>query len=127
MKVKPSCAYEFEVIDRKCRCFVVNLNSKSCSCGQFQLDHFVCVHAVAAIGSRPGLSCYNYISPYYTRDMLLATWSGIMHPIGDSEDWVIPSHISSVRCKPPSCLKRPPGRPKKSRIPSIGEYRGSKH
>ncbi|CAH9141044.1 unnamed protein product [Cuscuta epithymum] len=126
MKVNASCAYEFEVIDRKCRRFVVNLNSRICTCGQFQLNHFVCVHAVAAIGSRPGLSCYSYISSYYTRDHLLATWSGIMHPIGDPEDWIIPSDVSSTICKPPTCLKRPPGRPKRSRIPSIGEHVGSK-
>ncbi|CAH9108157.1 unnamed protein product [Cuscuta europaea] len=81
MKVNASCEYEFEVIDRKCRRFVVNLNSRICTCGQFQLDHFVCVHAVAAICSRPGLSCYSYISSYYTREQLLATWSGIMHQL----------------------------------------------
>ncbi|RAL42495.1 hypothetical protein DM860_011113 [Cuscuta australis] len=76
MKVKPSCPYEFEIVDRWTRTFVVNLRDKSCTCGDFQLDHFVCVHAVAAIGSRPGLSCYNFISPYYKREALVATYSG---------------------------------------------------
>ncbi|CAH9062888.1 unnamed protein product [Cuscuta europaea] len=126
MKVKPSCAYEFEVVDSRCKSFVVNLNSRSCTCGHFQLDQFVCVHDVAAIGIRPHLSCYTYISPYYTRDAWLATWSGIMHPIADPDSWSIPATMKNQRCKPPSCLKRPPGRPKKCRIPSIGEYRGSK-
>ncbi|CAH9114538.1 unnamed protein product, partial [Cuscuta europaea] len=105
MKVKPSCAYEFEVVDSRCKSFVVNLNSRSCTCGHFQLDQFVCVHAVAAIGIRPHLSCYTYISPYYTRDAWLATWSGIMHPIADPDSWSIPATIQNQRCKPPSCLK----------------------
>ncbi|CAH9072039.1 unnamed protein product [Cuscuta europaea] len=123
---KFKAAYSASTVKRKCRRFVVNLNSRICICGQFQLDQFVCLHDVAAIGSRPRLSCYNYISSYYTREQLLATWSGIMHPIGDPEDWVIPSDVSSTICKPPTYLKRPPGRPKKSRIPSIGEHVRSK-
>ncbi|RAL49764.1 hypothetical protein DM860_002055 [Cuscuta australis] len=122
MKVKPASPYEFEVVDRWSRAFVVNLRDKSCTCGDFQLDHFVCVHAVAAIGSRPGLSCYNFISPYYKRESLVATYSGIVHPLGDQSTWYIPLAVKALVCKPPSCNKRPPGRPKKRRLPSVGEF-----
>ncbi|VFQ59359.1 unnamed protein product [Cuscuta campestris] len=122
MKVKPASPYEFEVVDRWSRTFVVNLRDKSCTCGDFQLDHFVCVHAVAAIGSRPGLSCYNFISPYYKRESLVATYSGIVHPLGDQSTWYIPPAVKALVCKPPSCNKRPPGRPKKRRLPSVGEF-----
>ncbi|CAH9112058.1 unnamed protein product [Cuscuta europaea] len=66
LKVKPTSYFEFEVVDRHCRSFVVDLQTRTCTCGEFQLNHFVCVHAVAAIGLRPRESCYNYISPYYT-------------------------------------------------------------
>ncbi|VFQ70853.1 unnamed protein product [Cuscuta campestris] len=97
--------------------FVVNLRDKSCTCGDFQLDHFVCVHAVAAIGSRPGLSCYNFISPYYKREALVATYSGIVHPIGDKSTWDIPSDVKTMVCKPPLCNKRPLG----------GQRRGGYH
>ncbi|VFQ85738.1 unnamed protein product [Cuscuta campestris] len=126
MKVKPSCPYEFEIVDRWTRTFVVNLRDKSCTCGDFQLDHFVCVHAVAAIGSRPGLSCYNFISPYYKREALVATYSGIVHPLGDKSTWDIPTDVKSLVCKPPSCTKRPLGRPKKRRLPSVGEFHTGK-
>ncbi|CAH9084974.1 unnamed protein product, partial [Cuscuta epithymum] len=70
MQVKPASYIEFEVVDRHCRSFLVDLNAKTCTCNVFQLTHFVCVHAVAAIGTRPAMSCYSFISPYYTRD----TW-----------------------------------------------------
>ncbi|CAH9090814.1 unnamed protein product [Cuscuta epithymum] len=126
LKVKPASYFEFEVVDRHCRSFVVDLQARTCTCAEFQLNHFVCVHGVAAIGICPRVSCYDYISPYYTRDYWLSTWTGVMHPIRDRESWLVPSHISSIRCKPPSCSKRPPGRPRKSRIPSIGEHRGTK-
>ncbi|CAH9101577.1 unnamed protein product, partial [Cuscuta europaea] len=56
MQVKPASYTEFEVVDRHCRSFVVDLNSKTCSCGEFQLSHFVCVHAVSAIATRPAMS-----------------------------------------------------------------------
>ncbi|CAH9114478.1 unnamed protein product [Cuscuta europaea] len=91
---KPSCAFEFEVFDKRSRSYVVNLKERTCTCREFQLDGFLCVHSVAAIRSRPGLSCYDYISEFYKQ----------------------------ITCIPPSCESRPPGRPKKRRIPSTGEH-----
>ncbi|CAH9135731.1 unnamed protein product [Cuscuta epithymum] len=125
LKVKPTSYFEFEVVDRHCRSFVVDLQTRTCTCGEFQLNHFVCIHAIAAIGLRPREYCYDYISPYYTRDYCLSAWSGIMHPICD-RTWLVPCNISTIQCKPPVCLKRPSGHPKKSRIPSFGKHRGRK-
>ncbi|CAH9125525.1 unnamed protein product [Cuscuta epithymum] len=122
MLVKPASAYEFEVVDKTSRIFIVNLKEKTCSCRVFQLEHFICVHGVAAVGHRRGLSCYDYISNYYFTHAWLSTYSGEMHPIGSWFDWEIPDHVKSVVCKPPTCLTRPPGRPKKKRIPSTGEF-----
>ncbi|CAH9094980.1 unnamed protein product [Cuscuta europaea] len=122
MLVKPASSYEFEVVDKTSRSFVVNLKEKTCSCRVFQLEHFICVHGVAAVGHRRGLSCYDYISNYSFTHAWLSTYSGEMHPIGSSFDWEIPDHVRSVICKPPTCLTRPPGKPKKKRIPSIDEF-----
>ncbi|CAH9090341.1 unnamed protein product [Cuscuta europaea] len=127
LQVKPSSIFEFEVVDRKCRSFGVDLTHKTCTCGVFQLDQFVCVHAVASIHMRPSLSCYSFISPYYSRDAWLSIWTGTVHPIPDPHSWSLHSHISSIPCKPPLCVKRTPGRPKKSRTHSVGEFNGSKH
>ncbi|VFQ60321.1 unnamed protein product [Cuscuta campestris] len=120
MKVKPSCPYEFEIVDRWTRSYVVNLRDKSCTCGEFQLDHFVCVHVVAAIGTRPGLSCYNFISPYYKREALVATYSDIVHPLGDKSSWDILTNVKSLLCKPPSCTKRPPWKAKEEEATVCG-------
>ncbi|CAH9130179.1 unnamed protein product, partial [Cuscuta epithymum] len=122
MTVKPSCAFEFEVFDKKSRSYVVNLKERTCTCREFELDGFLCVHSVAAIRSRPGLSCYDYISEFYTAHHWAQTYCGIIHPIGSPDGWMVPSHVSQIICKPPSCESRPPGRPKKRRIPSTGEH-----
>ncbi|CAH9068785.1 unnamed protein product [Cuscuta epithymum] len=126
MRVKPSCRYEFEIVDRLRRSFIVNLIDRTCTCRVFQLEHFVCVHAVAAIGTRPGVSCYDYISYYYTRQSLVNTYSGVQHPIGDVSSWIVPHDVKSTCCKPPLCSKRQAGRPKTKRIPSVGEFRATK-
>ncbi|CAH9129122.1 unnamed protein product [Cuscuta epithymum] len=125
MRVKLSCRYEFEV-DRLRRSFIVNLNDRTCTCHMFQLEHFVCVHAVATIGTRAGVSCYDYISYYYMRQSVLNTYSGVQHPIGDVSSWIVPPHVQSIVCKPPSRSKRQAGRPKTKRIPSVGEFRATK-
>ena len=52
MQVKPSSVYEFEVVDLDGRIFVVNLEDGTCHCRVFQLDQFLCPHAVAACRKR---------------------------------------------------------------------------
>ncbi|CAH9087551.1 unnamed protein product, partial [Cuscuta epithymum] len=66
-----------------------------------------------------------FISPLYSRDSWLSTWSAAVHPIVDPQSWLVPQHVRDQICKLLSCLKRPAGRPKKTRIPSVGEFRGS--
>ncbi|VFQ92902.1 unnamed protein product [Cuscuta campestris] len=122
MQVRPACAFEFLVFDKNGRSFVVNFQNRSCTCCEFQLDHFVCVHAVAATRSRHGLSCYDYTSSFYTAASWRATYSGIIHPIPSKDSWAVPDDVTHTLCLPPSCSKRPPGRPKKRRIPSKGEH-----
>ncbi|VFQ78997.1 unnamed protein product [Cuscuta campestris] len=122
MEVRPACSFEFLVIDKNGRSFVVNFQNRTCTCCEFQLDHFVCVHAVAATRCRSGLSCYDYVSSFYTTTAWRATYSGIIHPIPSKESWVLPDEVTQVVCLPPSCDKRPPGRPKKRKIPSKGEH-----
>ncbi|CAH9114325.1 unnamed protein product, partial [Cuscuta epithymum] len=121
MQVKPSCIFEFEVFDVKGRSYVVNLREGTCTCREFELDGFICVHAIAAIRSRPGLSAYDYIPEYYTTQKWFSAYEGIIHPIGSPDCWVVPHDVSQIICSPPSCSKRPPARPKKRRIPSTGD------
>ncbi|VFR00275.1 unnamed protein product [Cuscuta campestris] len=118
--VRPASNFEFLVIETDGRSFVVNFQDRTCTCGEFQLDNFVCVHAVAVTRQRPGLSCYDYVSPYYTASAWSSAYNGVVHPIPSKDLWVLPDDVHAIICKPPTCSKRPPGRPKKRRIPSRG-------
>ncbi|CAH9148911.1 unnamed protein product [Cuscuta epithymum] len=122
VRVKPATQFEFEVVDTTSRSFVVDLKAKTCSCCEFQLEQFICVHGVAVVCNRRGLSCYDYISKYYFTQSWVAAYSGAVHPIGSLVDWDIPASVRSTICKPPTCDTRQPGRPKKKRIPSTGEF-----
>ncbi|VFQ91583.1 unnamed protein product [Cuscuta campestris] len=128
MKVNPSCPYEFEVIDFHSRSYVVNLKDKTCTSCEFQLDQFVCVHAVATIGRCPDLSCHDFISPFYKIEVLVCTYVATVHPIGNLSSWDVPQQTLSIISKPPPCDERPPGRPKKRLYLCIGEgYWGQRH
>nr|XP_016442817.1 PREDICTED: uncharacterized protein LOC107768228 [Nicotiana tabacum] len=53
--------------------YIVCLENKKCSCGQFQLEELKCAHALAALRHR-NETYENYCSPYYTRESLLRTY-----------------------------------------------------
>ncbi|XP_019240079.1 PREDICTED: uncharacterized protein LOC109220072 [Nicotiana attenuata] len=63
--VRASTEHIHTVIDGVKR-FIVCLQNKRCSCGQFQLDELPCPHALAALRHRDE-SYENYCSPYYMR------------------------------------------------------------
>nr|XP_009621972.1 uncharacterized protein LOC104113500 [Nicotiana tomentosiformis] len=50
--------------------FIICLQNKRCSCGQFQLDELPYAHALAALRHR-NESYENYCSPYHTKESLL--------------------------------------------------------
>ncbi|XP_019244258.1 PREDICTED: uncharacterized protein LOC109224126 [Nicotiana attenuata] len=72
MRVRASTNYIHNVIDSVKR-FIVCLQNKRCSCGQFQLDELPCPHALAALRHKNEYS-ENYSSPYYTRESLMQTY-----------------------------------------------------
>ncbi|KAK3204922.1 hypothetical protein Dsin_018968 [Dipteronia sinensis] len=59
-------------------------------------------------------------SKYYRSKYLITTYLELIHPMGDQSDWIIPE---DVRCKVvyPPVGGRSAGRPRKRRIPSVGE------
>ncbi|XP_070057673.1 uncharacterized protein [Nicotiana tomentosiformis] len=69
MRVRASTNYIHTVIDDVKR-FIICLENKRCSCGQFHLDELPCPHALAALRHRKE-SYKNYCSLYYTRESLL--------------------------------------------------------
>lgn len=106
-------------MDTTCRIFVVDLDKKTCQCREFQLNQFICAHGVAACGTR-GLSVYNFIDKFYMKEEWRAAYSGVVHAIGSTSTWGIPEDIKNRVVRPP-VSKKTTGRPKSSRILSVGE------
>nr|XP_016469880.1 PREDICTED: uncharacterized protein LOC107792201 [Nicotiana tabacum] len=69
-------------LSQKLRRYIVCLESKKCSCGQFQLDELPCVHALAAL-RHMNETYKNYCSPYYTKESLLHTYEIPVNPLPD--------------------------------------------
>ncbi|KAL6350436.1 hypothetical protein AAG906_004387 [Vitis piasezkii] len=97
----------------------VNLQTRSCTCRVFDLDHIPCAHAIAAC--RYGnMSCYTLCSQYYMKNSLISSYSKSIYPTRNNKDWVIPEDIHCRVVLPPKS-RRPAGRPRKERIRSGGE------
>nr|XP_016446667.1 PREDICTED: uncharacterized protein LOC107771735 [Nicotiana tabacum] len=109
LRVRASIDYIHTVLDGM-RDYIVCLENKRCSCGQFQLDELPCPHALAALRHRDG-SYEQYCSPYYTRENLLRTYEIPVNPLPDESKWNMPQRITEEVVNPPSGGKRQPGRP----------------
>ncbi|XP_009608913.1 uncharacterized protein [Nicotiana tomentosiformis] len=85
MRVRALTNYIHTVIDGVKR-FIVCLQNKRCSCGQFQLDELPCPHALAALRHK-NKSYENYCSPYYTGESLLQSYEIPVDPLPDESKW----------------------------------------
>ncbi|XP_075080337.1 uncharacterized protein LOC142165856 [Nicotiana tabacum] len=125
LRVSASIDHIHTVIDGAKR-YIVCLESKKCSCGQFQLDELLCVHALAALRHR-NETYENYCSPYYTKESLLCTYEIPVNPLPDKSKWNVPQHISDEVVNPPTGEKRQPGRPQKERYKTYDELKSKKY
>ncbi|XP_019232191.1 PREDICTED: uncharacterized protein LOC109212917 [Nicotiana attenuata] len=125
LRVRVSTDYIHTVIDGVRR-YIVCLENKKYSCGQFQLDELPCPHALAALRQR-GESFEEYCSPYYTRANLLRTYEIPVNPLPDESKWNLPQHISDEVVNPLTGEKRQPGRPQKERYKTYDELKSKKY
>ncbi|KAK2652867.1 hypothetical protein Ddye_012723 [Dipteronia dyeriana] len=102
----------------------VDLEQRSCSCRQWDLDELLCIH-VMAVARLKGMLITALCSDFYTTGWLKHAYSMIVNPVPKLETWKIPDEIRH-RIILPCEKKRLAGRPKKSRIPSAGEFRKQK-
>ncbi|XP_070026507.1 uncharacterized protein [Nicotiana sylvestris] len=79
--VRASTDYIHTIIDGV-RHYIVCLENKRCSYGQFQLDELPCPHTLAALRHMDE-SFEQYCSPYYTRANLLRTYEIPVNPLPD--------------------------------------------
>ncbi|XP_026442612.1 uncharacterized protein LOC113342213 [Papaver somniferum] len=102
--------------------FTVNILAKTCSCLQWQLRGFPCMHAVSALHSiRP--QWRKYCSDYYSVENYKATYAPTFAPLDDKSEWVQPNMNKKILNPPHS---RKPGRPKSKRVRSYDEPRVEK-
>ena len=103
----------------------VNLDARSCTCGQFDLDHIPCAHAIAAY-RHYNIECYTLCSQYFTTKALLSSYSESIYPSRSEIDWIIPDYIQNKVVLPPK-TKRPARRLRKVRILFGGEGKHTSH
>ncbi|XP_048605532.1 uncharacterized protein LOC106354871 [Brassica napus] len=118
--VMPLSAFEFEVT-LKTTGFgsSVNLETRSCTCLEFQKVGIPCRHAIAAAMFRD-LQHSEFIADAYLKKTWNETTKGVTLPVPDPQDLFIPSEVSDLIMLPPK-TKRPPGRPPTKRKRSAGE------
>ncbi|RZC70936.1 hypothetical protein C5167_034097 [Papaver somniferum] len=121
--VDPCVAGElYMVTSPKNSVFTVNILAKTCSCLQWQLRGFPCMHAVSALHSiRP--QWRKYCSDYYSVENYKATYAPTFAPLDDKSEWVQPNMNKKILNPPHS---RKPGRPKSKRVRSYDEPRVEK-
>nr|XP_016508707.1 PREDICTED: uncharacterized protein LOC107826254 [Nicotiana tabacum] len=122
--VRASIDHIHTVLDGAKR-FIVCLQNKRCSCGQFQLDELPCPHALAALRHRDE-SYENNCSTYYTRESLLKTYETPVDPLPDESKWNVPQYVAEEVVKPPT-WKRQPGRPQKQRYKPFDKVKAKKY
>ncbi|XP_059310813.1 uncharacterized protein LOC132062214 [Lycium ferocissimum] len=107
---------------------MVDLNNRTCSCREFDLDKIPCPHAIAAIrtqfGDDYGLRVYDFVSPYYSVWSYKHAYEKSIHPVLSEEFWELPPELLESKIPCPYVVRKP-GRKKRKRAPSVLE-RGSK-
>ncbi|KAL6547183.1 hypothetical protein OROMI_022904 [Orobanche minor] len=100
---------------------VVDLKAKECSCYQWQVRGFPCMHGVAVI-RRKCPTVYNIIEEHFFTNTYRACYSFDIHSIPETEKFEFqPTVQNSDKILPP-IMNRQPGRPKGKRKPSFGEF-----
>ncbi|TYK21288.1 MuDRA-like transposase [Cucumis melo var. makuwa] len=118
MKVNPIDCYQFHVKDLD-KEEVVNLQTKECTCKEFQVEQLPCSHAIAAARDR-NINDYSLYANYYTNECLLAAYAEVVYPVGNQSNWKTSEDYVHMTVLPPKVVKRV-GRSKNKRIPSVGE------
>ncbi|KAL2462165.1 MuDR family transposase [Abeliophyllum distichum] len=113
--IKRSSDTIFEVFSDPSVC--VDICKSTCSCFQWQLNGFPCVHAVAVI-NRSGRRIDEFVDYYFHVAAFRKSYEEVIHPIPTSMRLEYENSANFDILPPPT--KRQPGRPKKRRIRSRG-------
>ncbi|XP_055822113.1 uncharacterized protein LOC129890619 [Solanum dulcamara] len=107
---------------------MVDLNNRTCSCREFDLNKIHCPHAIAAIriqfGDDYGLRIYDFVSPYYSVWSYKHAYEKLIHPVLSEEFWELPPELLESKIPCPYVVRKL-GQKKRKCAPSVLE-RGSK-
>ncbi|XP_018462678.1 uncharacterized protein LOC108833776 [Raphanus sativus] len=123
--VKHIINHEFEVVDGNGLYHRVDLDHKTCSCKEFEALAIPCAHAVAAaIYGRESVE--GKAGEFYSTAFWALAYNGSINPVEQKKVEVYKFGVDGEdgHLRPPA-TRRPPGRPRKSRIPSRGEFKVS--
>jgi hypothetical protein len=66
---------------------VVDLNERTCSCGEWQLTWKPCLHALAWIITETDADIESFVHEYYSVERFKAAYSGVVPPMTDKSQW----------------------------------------
>lgn len=98
--------------------YTVDITAHECTCGQWQLRGIPCTHAISFIGSLREMDLEDFVSPYYSVQMLKAAYANWVAPLPDKNQWR--KVDLGFKILPP-VLKRAAGRPRIRRIRGVEE------
>lgn len=113
---------EYEVADANGMYYRVDLEKKTCSCKEFETLAIPCTHAVsAAIHAKQSVE--SKVDVYYSNAFWALAYGGSINPVDQANVAVYKFGMNGENgpLRPPA-TRRLPGRPRKARIPSRGEF-----
>jgi hypothetical protein len=106
---------------------VVDLNTHTCSCGEWQLTGLPCLHALALINTQINVDMESFVHEYYSVERFKAAYSGVIPCMPDSSQW--PKVDTGFKLLPPPSKRGTSKRKymrKASLVPGASKQHGCK-
>ncbi|GKB57619.1 putative ubiquitin-protein ligase [Tanacetum coccineum] len=117
--VRPAANYLYNVVDYY-KNATVDLNTRTCSCGQWQLSGLPCGHLIAVMRHLRQSSANQFAFSCFKTSVWRASYNEVIYDVGHPSEWDKPDGLITVL--PPVMDKRQPGRPRnRDRFRSKGE------
>ena len=97
------------------------MENRTCTCRRFEHEELPCAHAIAAIDKRK-LPKHPFCGRWYLNSEYKETYKGVIHPVGNEDDWDIPEEIREIILKHPNYKVRKGRRQKERYRPSSENY-----
>ncbi|GJR82711.1 ankyrin repeat-containing protein [Tanacetum coccineum] len=107
--VRPAANYLYNVVDYY-KNATVDLNTRTCSCGQWQLSGLPCGHLIAVMRHLRQSSANQFAFSCFKTSVWRASYNEVIYDVGHPSEWDQPDGLITVL--PPVMDKRQPGRPR---------------